>query len=174
MAYTWEATIAVMTIYSLIIVPLLILLPPPVQNNRSIEPLNIPTVIFCDLIQRPDLYDGKEVRFRAKYLANSRVAAFGDPYCTAKENRTWVEFDGTSIKASSKAETYQKVEEQILCGRCGAEKDWRETELLVTGVFDASDTGHGRLSRYRFRVTVKSVEEIGETQMTRTPGFAPQ
>ena len=163
-----------MKIYSLIIVLLLNLLPVLAQNNKSIEALDIPTIAFCHLIQSPDLYHGKEVRFRAKYLANSKVAAFGDPYCSAKETRTWAEFDGASIKASSKLEIYQKVEEQILCGRCGVDKEWRETEILVTGIFDGSDTGHGRLGRYRFMVTVKSVEEIGETATTKTPGFAAQ
>ena len=163
-----------MKLYPLIIVLLLSGLPILAQNNKSPESLNIPTITFCDLIQNPDLYDGKEVRFRAKYLANFEVAAFGDPNCTTKENRTWAEFDGTSIKASSKPEIYQKVEEQILCGRCGGDNYWRETEMLVTGIFHGSDIGYGRLGEYRFMVTVKHVEEISETEKTMMPGFEPQ
>ncbi len=46
--------------------------------------------------------------------------------------------------------------------------------MLVTGIFDGSDTGHGRLGEYRFMVTVKNVEEISETEKTKTPGFDPQ
>lgn len=163
-----------MKLYSLIIVLLLSWLPALAQSNKSVESSDIPTITFCDLIQNPDLYHGKEVRFRATYLANFEVAAFGDSNCTTKENRTWAEFDGVSIKASSKSEIYQKVEEQILCGRCGVDKDWRETEMLVTGIFDGSDTGHGRLGKYRFMVTVKNVEEISETKKTKTPGFEAQ
>jgi len=160
-----------MKLYSLIILLFLILTPGFAQTNRSGESLEIPTVIFCHLIQSPELFHGKEVRFRAKYVANSKVAVFGDPYCTSKENRTWAEFDGESIKASSKPEIAQKVDEQIFCGSCGVDKEWRETDVLVTGVFDASDTGHGRLGKYRFKVMVKSVEEIGETETTKTPAF---
>ena len=87
---------------------------------------------------------------------------------------TWAEFDGVSIKANSKPEIHQKVEEQILCGRCSADNHWRETEMLVVGIFDGSDIGHGSLGKYRFMVTVKKVEEISETEKTRTPGFALQ
>ena len=163
-----------MKLYSSIIVLLLSLPPAPAQSHKFIDSPDVPTIAFCHLIQNPDLYDGKEVRFRAKYLANTEVAAFGDPGCTAKENRTWAEFDGTSIKAASSPEIYRKVEEQILCGGCGTDKDWRETEMLVTGIFDGSDTGHGRLGEYRFMVTVKNVEEISETEKTMTPGFEPQ
>jgi hypothetical protein len=142
-------------------------------QNTSAESSDIPTITFCDLINNPDLYDGKEVRFQATYLANSEVGAFGNPYCSSKENRTWAEFDSSSIKASSKPEIYQKIEEQILCGKCGAETHWRQTEMLVTGIFNGSDIGHGRFGEYRFMVTVKNVEEIGETEKTKTPAFAP-
>lgn len=162
-----------MKLYSLLIMLFVTLLPAFAQNNRSTESAEIPTVIFCHIIQSPELFHGKEVRFRAKYLANSKVGVFGDPYCTSKENRTWAEFDASSIKAFSKPEISQKVDEQILCGSCGVDKEWRETEVLVTGVFDGSDTGHGRLGKYRFRVTVKSVEEIGQTETIKTPVFAP-
>jgi hypothetical protein len=159
-----------MKLYSLVIVLLLSWLPSQAQN-RAIESSGIPTITFCDLIQNPDLYDGKEVRFRATYLANSEVAAFGDPNCSSKENRTWAEFDGTSIKSSSGTEIYQKVKEQILCGHCVATNHWRETEMLVTGIFNGSDIGQGRLGEYRFMVTVKNVEEISETEKTKVPRF---
>lgn len=163
-----------MKIYPLVILLLISVLPAKAQSGRPAAPSDIPTVAFCGLIQSPELYHEKEVRFRAKYLANARVAVFGDPYCTTKENRTWAEFDGSSIKAAAKPEVYEKVERQILCGSCGADDHWRETEVLVTGIFNASDTGHGRMGKYRFMVTVKSVEEISETEQTKTPGFSPQ
>lgn len=160
-----------MKIYLLLIVLLLSIAPNLAHNNSSSKSSDITTITFCDLIQNPDLYDGKEVRFRARYIANSEVAAFGDPNCSSKENRTWAEFDGVSIKATSKPQIYQKVEEQILCGKCGADNHWRETELLVTGIFNGSDTGHGRLGQYRFMVTIKNVEEISETEKTEKPAF---
>lgn len=147
------------------------LLPAVAQNNRSASS-DIPFITFCDLIQNPDLYHEREVRFRAKYLANSEAAAFGDPNCSSKENRTWAEFDGLSIEATSKPEIYQKVKDQILCGSCGADNHWRETEMLVTGIFNGSDIGHGRLGAYRFVVTVKTVEEISETEKSEPPNLS--
>lgn len=160
-----------MKIYSSIIVLLLSLLPAFAQDKRPASP-EIPTITFCDLILNPDIYHDREVRFRARYLANAKVGAFGDPSCSSKENRTWAEFDGLSIEATSSPEVYQKVKEQILCGSCGADDHWRETDMLVTGILNGSDIGHGRLSTYRFVVTVKSVEEISETEKSKTPGFA--
>ncbi|MBD0373000.1 MAG: hypothetical protein ICV60_19310 [Pyrinomonadaceae bacterium] len=162
-----------MKIWLSILVLLLSVLTSFAQNNKSVESSDIPTITFCDLIQNPDLYDGKEVRFRVKYLANSEVGAFGDPNCSSKENRTWAEFDGASIKANSEPEIYQKVVERILCGKCAADDHWRETEMLVTGIFNGSDIGHGRLGEYRFVITIKKIEEIRETEKTTMPAFAP-
>ena len=133
------------------------------------EATNTPTVTFCDLVHNPDLFDGQEVRFRATYLANSKVAAFIDLNCMAKDKRTWAEFDGISIKASAPPGVFEKIEKQIFCGKCGDDNKWRETEMLVTGIFHGDDMGHGRLGKYRFMVTVKHVEEIGNTvQAERT------
>jgi hypothetical protein len=81
----------------------------------------------------------------------------------AKEKRTWAEFDGISIKAAAPPEIFGKIEKQIFCGKCGDDNNWRETEMLVIGIFHGDDIGHGRLGKYRFMVTVKNVEEIGDT-----------
>jgi len=160
-----------MKIYPLLLALLLNILPAPAQNNKPIEAADIPTVTLCDLVHNPDLFDGKVVRMRVTYLANSKVAAFVDQNCMAKDKRTWAEFDGISIKASAPSEMFEKVEEQILCGKCGDGNKWRETEMLVTGVFNASDTGHGRLGKYRFMVTVKNVEEVGVTEEAERTRF---
>jgi hypothetical protein len=162
---------SLMKIYTLLLALLLNIFPAPAQNNKPLEASDIPTVTLCDLVYNPDIFDGKEVRLRATYLSNSKVAAFVDQNCMAKDKRTWVEFDGLSIKASAPSELYEKVGEQILCGRCGADNKWRETEMLVTGVFHGDDIGHGRLGKYRFMVTVKNVEEIGITETAERTRF---
>src|SRR5688572_13727897 len=118
-----------MKIHILLVVLFLTLLTPSAQNDRSIEASDIPTVTFCDLVNNPDIFDGQEVRFRATYLSNSKVAAFIDQNCMARDKRTWAEFDGISIKASAPPELFQKVEDQILCGKCGDDNNWRETEM---------------------------------------------
>ena len=162
---------ALMKIYILLLALLLAILPSPTQNNKPVEVSDIPTVTFCDLVHNPDIFDGKEVRFRATYLSNSKVAALVDQSCLAKDKRTWVEFDGISIKASAPPELYEKVETQIFCGKCGDDNNWRETEILVTGIFRGDDIGHGRLGKYRFMVTVKKIEEIGITEKTERTRF---
>ena len=148
-------------------------LPARAQNNEPVEEPDVPTVTLCTLIHNPDIFDGKEVRLRATYLSNSKVAALVDQNCLTKGKRTWVEFDGISIKASAPPELYAKVEEQIFCGKCGDDNNWRETEMLVTGIFRGDDIGHGRFGKYRFMVTVKKVEEIGITEKRETPRFDP-
>jgi hypothetical protein len=159
-----------MKLYSLIIVLLLSVVQANAQTNRSAKS-DIPTVSFCELIQNPELYNGKEVRFRAQYLSEFEASAFGDSNCTTKGKQTWVEFDRESIKASTKPELYRKVEEQVF--RCG-DNYWCVTEMLVTGVFHADDKGYGHLFQYRFMVTVKNIEEIGRTEKNKMPGFNPQ
>src|SRR5687767_13134934 len=100
------------------------ILPAAAQNENSIEASNIPTVTFCDLVNNPDMFDGREVRFRATYLYNSKVAAFVDQNCQARDKRTWAEFDGIAIKASSPPGLFEKVEEQIFCGKCDGDNNW--------------------------------------------------
>ena len=152
-----------MKIYTLLLALSFSILPAPTQSNKSIEASNIPTVTFCDLVHNPDLFDGEEVRFRATYLSNSKVAAFIDQNCMAKDKQTWAEFDGISIKASTPPEIFEKIEKQIFCGKCGDDNSWRETGMLVTGIFHGNDIGHGRLGKFRFMVTVNRVEEISDT-----------
>jgi hypothetical protein len=163
-----------MKIYGLLLTLLLCVLPTPAQNNKPVEASNIPTVTFCDLVNNPDIFDGREVRFRATYLANSKVATFVDQSCLAKDKRTWAEFDGLSIKAAAPPEIFERVKEQILCGKCGDDHQWRETEMLVTAIFRGDDFGHGRLGKYRFMVTVTNVEEIGMTEKVERTRFALQ
>ena len=163
-----------MKIYTLMLALLLNIVPAPAQSNKPIEASDVLNVTLCDLVHNPEIFNGKEVRLRATYLFNSKVAAFVDQNCMAKDKQTWVEFDGISIKASAPSELYEKLEEQILCGKCGNDNKWRETEMLVTGIFHGDDSGHGRLGKYRFMFSVKNVEEIGITENTERTRFAVQ
>ena len=160
-----------MKIYALLLALLLNILPAPAQTNKPNAASDVLNVTLCDLVHNPDIFEGKEVRLRATYLSNSKVASLVDQNCMAKDKQTWVEFDGLSIKASAASELYEKLEEQILCGKCGGDNKWRETEMLVTGIFHGGDMGHGRLGKYRFMVTVKNVEEIGMTEKAEWTRF---
>jgi hypothetical protein len=151
---------------------LLSLLPIKAHSNKSNSIASrIPTVAFCDLINHPDSYNGKKVRFRAKYLSTFEASAFVDGNCTDREHLTWVEFDRSAIEALSRPEVLRKVQEQIYCCMYAGLEYSRHTEMMVTGVFHSSEGSYGHDSMYRFMVEVKKVEEIGETEQIKVPGF---
>jgi hypothetical protein len=158
----------------MMLVLFLSLLPIEAQNNKPNPAASvIPTVGFCDLINRPDAYDGKRVKFRAKYLSTFEASAFVDSDCTDREHLTWVEFDRSAIEVSSSPKVLRKVQEQIYCCMYAGLSYSRHTEMLVTGVFHSSEGKYGHDSMYRFMVEVKKIEEIGETEQIKVPGFDP-
>lgn len=161
-----------MKLFTLLLVLFAAIIPAAAQENRRSRAVDVPTITFCDLVYNPDIFDGAKVRFRTTYLANSKVATFVDQSCMTKDKQTWAEFDGISIKASAPADIFKKLEEQVWCGKCGDDNNWRETDMLVTGIFRADDIGHGRLGKYRFTVMVTNVEEIGATFKTEKTRFA--
>jgi hypothetical protein len=130
------------------------------------------TICVCDLLRHPDRYDGKKVKFRAKYVSAFEVSAFITLNCTDEENSMWVEFDRSLISISSKPEVLRKVEEQVYCCLLSGLSYIRKTEMLVTGTFHKPNKeGYGHDNKYRFLVTVKSIEEIGNTEKINAPGF---
>jgi hypothetical protein len=157
----------------LILLLSLSLLPTKAQKNKTVqEKKDIPTIAFCDLLRNPDRYHEKEVKLRAKYLSIFEVSAFVDSDCAKKENRTWVEFDRSSVEAATKPEVFKKVVEQIYCCMWAGSSSSRETEMLVTGIFYKSNgAGYGHDNEYCFKFTVKSVEDIGPTKEMKIPGL---
>ena len=135
------------------------------------------TLNLCDLISEPGVYDGKEVRFRSTYLSTFELSAFVDGKCTDKDHLTWVEFDDETITTSSKPEIFERVKAQIFCCMYVGKEYFRETEVVVTGVFVSSPNRvmangkYGHDSMYRFLLTVKSVHEIKPTKTIKVPGF---
>jgi hypothetical protein len=130
------------------------------------------TINFCDLLRNPDCYDGKEVKIHAKYLSTFEVSAFVDSSCTDMDSRAWVEFDRISISASAKPEILQKIKQQVYCCMWGGDNYLRETKMLVKGIFHKPNKeGYGHDNKYRFMVTVKGIEEIGDTKKIKVPGF---
>src|SRR5262249_39676107 len=136
-------------------------------------------LILCDLIRDSKLYDGKEIRFRATYLSTFEHSAFVDGRCTDREHLTCVEFDNAKIEASTTPEVLEKVKAQILCCVYAGFAYFRETNVVVTGVFVSSPnraTSNGKYghdSMYRFLVTVKSVHKVEPTKTITMPGFDP-
>jgi hypothetical protein len=141
-------------------------------SNISQSTHNPPTIAFCDLLCKPKTYDGQEVRFRAKHISTFETSAFVDSNCTDKDNLVWVEFDRTSVKASTTPKVLRKLEEQVYCCMYSGLSETRETDMLVTAIFHKpNNQGYGHDNNYRFMITVKRVEEVGTTKKIRVPGF---
>lgn len=141
-------------------------IPDKAQKEERVESQSkILNVAFCDLLRNPDFYDGKDVRFRATFVSSSMhlVSTFYDKACNDKNYLTWAEFDESSVKASSKPDVIRKLEKEVLLPETNFVTS--ETELLVTGVFHKPNkTGYGRDYKYRFMITVNSIERIGDTK----------
>jgi len=128
-------------------------------------------VAFCDLLKQSDKYDGKIVRFRAKYISTFEVSALVDGNCTDKDNRVWADFDRESVKCFTLPDVLKKVEEQVYCCMYADLSSIRETEMLVTGVFlKPNGQGYGHDNNYRFKFTIKSVQEVAATKTIKVPG----
>ena len=76
------------------------------------------------------------------------------------------------MEASAKADVLKKMNEEIGWGP-GDALYFRETEMLVRGIFHGADKGYGQDNLWRFMVTVKNVEEIGATKKVKIPGLWP-
>ena len=139
-------------------------IPAKAQKSEPPKPKpEIPTVSYCEMVKYPDSYAGKEVRFRALFTYVFEMSAFSHKDCKGDELMAWVKFDFDSIESSTKPDIHKKFRKMMM-------RDYREawviynTEMLVTGVLDNSKAGYGHLGMYRFLVTVKSVEEMEETE----------
>jgi hypothetical protein len=150
------------TLFALMLV--LSFIPAKAQKSESSKQKSeIPTVAYCELLRHPNLYVGKVLRFRALYTSVYEMSTFSCSDCKGDEYMAWVEFDDGSVKSSTKPETHKKFRDMMTRH---IDDIWVifNTELLVTGILDNSKAGYGHLGMYRFLVTVKSIEEIGETK----------
>jgi hypothetical protein len=150
----------------------------PSRSHTARSATEIPTVSLCDLMSKPNDYDGKEIRVRATYNVGFEWAYFNDTSCKGRAlkstpfryaNVVWAEF-GNSVETSSRPEIYEKF--RWAEGFCCPE-GWRtkHTELLVTGKFSKAGSddvgkGYGNDGRYAFQIVVDKVEEVGVTTMT--------
>lgn len=138
------------------------------QHSKSETPI----VSLCDLLSKPEDYNGKEIKVRVQYHLGFEYSLFDDPSCkdyavvTTPDwagNIVWAEFD-KSVEATTKPEIYSDFRRlAILCCPDG----WRDSEvgLLVVGkFFKASNEGYGHLGRYALKLIVSRIEEVSDTK----------
>jgi hypothetical protein len=140
------------------------------SNART--PSQIQTVRYCDLIAKPDGFDGKLIRLRAEYDSGWEHSVFADDqYVKTWDTKklVWVEFD--SALASNTEPTilarFEKATWRPETDRDGRITDksrsWR-AELTVVGVFRKSNDpsfGFGHTNAYPFMIAVSKVERVG-------------
>jgi hypothetical protein len=147
-------------------------------NAQSASAPEIPTVAYCDLLSKPDAYDGKQIRIRSEYNSGFEHSVFSDSACVkAWDTRKliWVEFDESVntntkpkiLKRFREARFHQPVDEK---GELDVEKWQKEqrlnwyVELTVIGEFRKSkdpNFGFGHTNAYPFKLVVSNIEDVG-------------
>ncbi len=121
----------------------------------------VPTVSFCELISRPELYDKKIVRTEAISAIGMESQVLYDPQCSTEERRVWVTHDAAWEKADKKLQAaylallFDENNNRIPRGRSGRAK------AVLTGRFEASNkNGYGHLNQYRFQFAIMGIEKV--------------
>jgi hypothetical protein len=123
------------------------------QSSNSSE--KIPTVRFCDLVARPELYDNKVVRVRASYLANFESAMFYDLKCNDREN--YVE----PTLACDTDESCKAIRDTISKNLEGDPFGGARVELVMLGLLKRAKSGHrfGGQDGFRLGFAITRIEK---------------
>ena len=132
----------------------------------------IQTVGYCDLIAKPDRFDGKLIRLRAEYDSGWEHSVLADDKCVKTwdaKKLVWVEFERAmasntkpAIMAQFEKSTWRPEtdrDERII----DKSRSWR-VKLTVVGVFRKSkdpEFGFGHTNAYPFIIAVSKVERVG-------------
>lgn len=141
-------------------------------SAQSNTPSHTPTVRYCDLLSKPDAYDGRQIRLRAEYDSGFEHSVFADSRCVKvwDANRLiWAEFDdaafsNTDVGTMTRFEQARYRPETDKDGRITDRwRSWR-VKLTVVGVFRTSkhaSFGFGHTNAYPFMIVVSKIERVG-------------
>lgn len=112
------------------------------------------SVSFCELLDNPGLYDGREVQTTAILLTGFESAFLYDPTCVSNEKLVWFEVENDSVNEELgkylRPETpeFRKVGLNRVNGR-------------FLGTFQTKkDKGFGHLNSSNYKLTIKAVEDL--------------
>jgi hypothetical protein len=139
--------------------------------ERNSEP-KIPLVHYCDLLNRPDTYDGKQIRLKAEYDSGFEHSVFADSRCVKAwdaKKLVWVEFADAAVSNTDRAVAarFDQARWRPEADRDGRITDmWRSwrVELMVVGEFRKSKDpsfGFGHKNVYPFMIMVTKIESVG-------------
>lgn len=136
----------------------------------------IPTVGLCEILRKPENYDGKEIRVQATYHIGFEHSYFRDSSCKeyAVEstpywmgNVIWATFDRPTIQTSTEHDVYEEFNREA---RPCCPSGWSDTkmEMTVVGSFSmAKDkAGYGHSERYALQIVVSKIEKVSATKGT--------
>ena len=94
----------------------------------------IPVVHYCELVAKPDAYDGKQIRLRAEYDSGWEHSVFADDRCVKiwdPKKLVWVEFDD-AVALNTKPALMERFEKSRW--RPETDRDGRITDNRGVGV----------------------------------------
>jgi hypothetical protein len=112
------------------------------QTSQEATPTK---VTLCQLLSKPEQYNGKEVVVRARYNHGFEWSVLHSPECFSQENLVWLDLSQVKNKASLKP----------LGG-------WETTDtfnLTVQGIF-LSGKRYGHLGSYRYQIIASELSDI--------------
>lgn len=99
---------------------------------------------FCELVERPEKYDGKIVRVKAIYRSSFELSEVYCPECYDSRKRVWAEFTEMSDRCLKSKETKRLKKGSTLL-------------VVFVGEFQAAESNYGHSNAYRFQLDVKCI-----------------
>jgi hypothetical protein len=125
------------------------------QDVKGQQTRKMVSISYCDLLNNPELYDGKEVTVRATYRYGFEWSEIFCIKCRAS-GKTWLEVGDVTQKS-------KKILKKL-------PKDDGTVNAAFTGTFQSSKGPFGD-GGYRFRFLLK---EISETEVVTKSGADPE
>jgi hypothetical protein len=143
--------------------------PPPAQI------LPPQTVAFCDLVRTPERYHKTVVRTQAILLEGPEHSMLYDPGCMARENLTWLEWEGyaqalkvTSNRVRERLNNYARLDHRVKVTVVGIFEGKREVEVPKNARPEVGEAikrnneivGFGHLGCCRFQIVPTTIDNV--------------
>ncbi len=137
----------------------------------------VPTVSFCELVDKPTLYDEKHVRVEAFYTSDFEAAFMYDETCGEPIKRAWVSFDSDIEKLTEREiwKDYEKYvsDNQAVQPQTKADCKLHRYKFTWTGLFKGVkptfkvgnrivSQGFGHMNSYAYKFTAQKIEKVIE------------
>ena len=124
----------------------------------------IPNVSYCEMLEHPEIYEGRLIRVRGSYRSGFEISALYGRECQDAKDSAWLELEVPDKLCTGS----KKIETSGCAGKI--------TNVLVVGRFYGAEGHYGHLRAYRYKFVVHCVEEseMKSIPITRRLGAAQQ